>query len=268
MLGELYVPSGLALETARAVLELEDVYACNVALGCSNGCSYCYGPLSCKKKREEWLQVRMSKEKPVDLVRKQFVKSTLKKQELTNGASKGFFISFFTDPFLEQNRPNTTELVNFLTKQSFSRVATLSKLGVTAMNPSRSLRSGISIVSLDESFRKQYEPNTLPYKNRLIALNYADIYNYAWASLEPYPCSAIHKQPIQPLLDELKSNGCRMIVFGKWNYDVRASTEQAKQEYADNINVLTDFCKSNSIRLHVKSETSAFVSSVGVKGNV
>jgi len=263
MLGEVYVPKGLALETARAVLELEDVYACNVALGCSNGCLYCYGPLSCKKKREEWLQVRMPKDKPVDLVRRQFVKSTLKNQALTDGASKGFFISFFTDPFLPVNRRATEDLLQFLVKQGFTRAATLSKLGISAH---LNVRTGMSIVSLDEAFRKQYEPNTLPFKSRIKLLHSASLANdYTWASMEPYPTSAIWKQPIEPLLEELKASEVNLIVFGKWNYDKRARTEQAKQEYADNINVLTDFCKSNNIRLHVKSETLEFVSSVGGK---
>jgi DNA repair photolyase len=257
MLGELYVPSGLALETARAVLELEDVYACNVALGCPNNCGYCYGPLSCKKSKEEWLKMRLPKEQPIDLVRKQFVKATMKKQPLTNGASKGFFISFFTDPFHPINRRATEDLLQFLVRQGFTRAATLSKLGIsTHLN----IRTGMSIVSLDEAFRKQYEPNTLPFKSRIKLLHSASLANdYTWVSMEPYPTSAIWKQPIEPLLEELKASEVNLIVFGKWNYDKRASTEQAKQEYTDNIDILTDFCKSNNIRLHVKSETLAFI---------
>ncbi len=37
MLGELYRPMGKALEHARVVLETEEPYAVNVALGCSVG---------------------------------------------------------------------------------------------------------------------------------------------------------------------------------------------------------------------------------------
>jgi len=257
MLGQLYVPSGLALETARAVLELEDIYACNVALGCPNNCDYCYGPLSCKMSKEDWLKMRFPKEQPIDLVRKQFVKATLKHQSLTDGASKGFFISFFTDPFLQVNRTATENLLQFLVRQGFTRVATLSKLGVsTHLN----VRTGMSIVSLDEAFRKQHEPNTLPFKSRIKLLHSASFAgDYTWASMEPYPPSAIWKQPIEPLLEELKTSEVNLIVFGKWNYDKRASTEQARQEYVDNINILTDFCESNHIRLHVKSETLSFI---------
>lgn len=259
MLGELYIPSGLALETARAVLELDDVYACNVALGCSNGCEYCYGPLACKKSKEEWLKMRLPQEKPVDLVRKQFVKATLKKQPLASGASKGFFASFFTDPFHPLNTANTNSLVTFLVNQYPSRIATLSKLGIPN-NDARSVRPGISIVSLDEGFREVWEQHTASYSFRLHLLEMLEgTGQMGWASMEPYPPSAIHKQPIQPLLERLKEVGCRLIVFGKWNYDKRASTEEARQEYADNVAVLTDFCKSNSIRLHVKSETLDFI---------
>jgi hypothetical protein len=74
--------------------------------------------------------------------------------------------------------------------------------------------------------------------------------------MEPYPPSAIYKQDIKALLEELAF--VDLIVFGKWNYDKRATTEEARQEYAENINVLTDFCKSNNIRLHIKSDTLSF----------
>jgi len=73
MLGELYKPKGLALETAQAVLEVEKPYACNVAIGCSNDCRYCYGPRFMHCKREDWRNVRIPKTRPMYLIEKQLL---------------------------------------------------------------------------------------------------------------------------------------------------------------------------------------------------
>ena len=49
------------------------------------------------------------------------------------------------------------------------------------------------------------------------------------------------------------------IIFGKWNYNVVASTPAARAEYKDSVDVFRDFCKAQGIRFHVKSETLKFI---------
>lgn len=257
MLGQLYKPRGLALETAEAVLEIKSPYACNVALGCPNGCTYCYGPLCMKISREEWANLRFPKEPPAELVMQQLQKAFLK-----NPCShcNGVFLSFFTDCFHALNRKNTEELIKMLWRLDWrTRIATSSKCGICEISESPNVRHGISLVSLDKGFCKKYEPNALPPKNRLRALCRGHLNGYSWVSIEPYPVSAIWKQNITDLLEELKFWGIDLIVFGKWNYDKRSNTHDAKHEYADNITTLRDFCKSNNIRLHIKSTTLKFV---------
>jgi DNA repair photolyase len=253
MLGELYKPKGLALETARAVLEVDAPYACNVALGCSNQCTYCYVPKITKTK-----EMRQPKNSISELVKAQLKKGLY---------PQGVFLSFLTDPFHYKNRENTENLIHFLHEWDWMMpIATLSKLGISE-NENLNMRNGISIVSLDKEFQRKYEPNTLAPKNRLKALLITHLKGYAWASLEPYPVSAIYKQNFMPLLEELKFFDVDLIVFGKWNYDKRASTPQARQEYSQNIDTLRDFCKSNNIRLHIKSDTLKFVAN-GVDGKI
>lgn len=247
MLGELYSPKGLAFETAKAILEVDSPLACNVALGCSNGCTYCYGPLSARKKREDWLDVRLPKESPAVLVERQVDKLQ----------PSGVFLSFFTDPFLECNRENTEELIEVLLKHSHAEIATLSKCGISLNHGS--VKNGVSLVSLDERFWKTFEPNALSPRERLRALCWGHNAFSSWVSMEPYPCSAIWRQDIYGFLEELAFWGVDFIVFGKWNYDQRASTPEARNEYRGYIEVLMDFCKSNGIRLHVKSETLDFI---------
>jgi DNA repair photolyase len=89
MLGEMYTPKGYALETTQAVLECKDVRAVNVALGCRNGCDYCYGPNSAHKKREDWNKVSYPKYSVAKLIAAQLMKEP---------APEGVFASYFTDP--------------------------------------------------------------------------------------------------------------------------------------------------------------------------
>jgi len=241
VLGELYKPKGLALETARAVLEVDEPYACNVAFGCLNECGYCYVP----KVRHGARDFRLPKEPPVELVKKQDIEV------------EGVFLSFLTDPFLKQNRKNTEDLIRFLFDELDVIVATLSKIGTTKLRYGY-IRQGMTIVSLDYDFWKRWEPNTTDPKARVELLRVAaSCGGYTWLSMEPYPCSAIWKQKLEDLLEEIKF--VDLIVFGKWNYDKRASTEQARGEYQHNVETLTDFCKSNNIRLHIKSDTLRFI---------
>jgi len=243
MLGELYRPKGPALETARVVLEVDEPYACNVAWGCLNRCAYCYVPKVARQKRT--MMMRLPKKPPVDLVGKQF-KSMSRRPE-------GVFLSFLTDPFLVEDRKSTEDLISFLLDEGV-KVATLSKLSVSFYY----VCQGMTIVSLEGDFWKKFEPNTIAPRLRLDLLeDCKSHHDFVWVSMEPYPPSVIYKQDIRELLEELSF--VDLIVFGKWNYDSRAKTEEARREYCENITILTDFCKDNNIRLHVKSDTLRFV---------
>jgi len=240
----MYKPKGLALETARAVLEVDEPYACNVAWGCSNQCAYCYVPKITHQKATGL--VLYPKIPPVDMVRRQLEKMPL------NQRPKGVFISFCTDPYLPKNRNATENLISFLLDEGIE-VATCSKIDASEYD----VRHGMTIVSEDYTFWQKFEPNALNPRFRLQKLEHCKSkHESVWDSMEPYPPSAIYKQNLTNLLDEL--NFVDLIIFGKWNYDARARTEQARKEYGENIAVLTDFCKSNNIRLHVKSDTMKF----------
>jgi len=253
MLGGLYKPSGLARETARAVLETENIYACNIAFGCSNRCRYCYVPKFTHYKKDDQ-EVRLPKKPPIELVQHQLEHHW--KFHWTQRRDLGVFLSFLTDPFLPQLKGMTESLIDLLLRSYSVKVATLSKIALSQFS---NIRHGMTIVSLDDDFWKKFEPNTLKPKERLSDLHARKrlFHDYVWISMEPYPPSAIYKQNLIALLEELKF--IDLIIFGMWNYDKRARTEQARREYSENINTITDFCKSNLIRLHIKSNTLAFV---------
>jgi len=267
MLGELYKPKGLALETAQQVFESEDVHALNIAWGCTNRCTDCF--IRYIKPGE----IRFPKNDPCSLVRKQ----------LDDGLeTDGVFISFNTDPLLQCNLLNTVKVTCLLRERNIP-VAILSKMGVVPVAGStyehigsnngskldihtnwnfikkiRGIKHGMTIKSLDESFRKTHEPNAISISERIKILRVAHAEGeYTWVSDEPHPCPAIHKQNDQEFWESI--NFVDFIIYGKWNYNASASTPESRDYYSENVPKFIDFCNDYGIRYHVKSETMNFI---------
>ena len=238
MLGGLYIPKGKAFETAKAVLEVDNIAALNVAWGCSNKCTYCYN-----RRLTHDLKMSFPKKPVVELVQEQ----------LNNGLNpEGVFISFGTDPYLDVNWRATSEVTNLLRRNDI-KVAVLSKLGPRSYNFGPSVRHGISVVSLSERFWSEYEPNTYIPKDRVRILRALKKWGYyVWVSIEPYPCPAIFKQDFQELLESVSF--VDFAVFGRWNYDKRANTNEARAFYLEKAIEFQNFCASRGIRYHVKSD--------------
>lgn len=252
MLGELYRPKGLALETAQAVLEAEDVYAVNVASGCDNKCKYpCYVPGFTHAKAGE---MRFPKKDPVELIRKQFADGL---------KTEGVFLCFLTDPLHPKNMANTENIIHLLQESGIHNIATLSKMGIVDWKFSP-VKNGMTIVSFDEKFWGMFEHTqpcscTISPEKRLATLEMRKEMegDPIWISCEPYPPSEIYPQNFRDFLSNLKN--VDLIVFGKWNYDPRANTEKARQEYAEDVHILKEFCKTYGIRYHIKSDTLDFI---------
>lgn len=240
MLGELYQPKGLALETARAVLEVDDPWAVNVAWGCRLGCKYpCYNWFRTKGK------MTFPKKPVVDLVRKQLEKGLEPKPE-------GVFVSFGTEPLLAENVGTTIAVVNLLRGYGI-RVAVLSKIGTVDIDDFE-IRHGTTIVSFANAFSRAYEPSALdPIIRRQELICASEMGNYTWVSIEPYPGPAIFKQDIKPFLEQL--DFVDFLIFGKWNYNPKCNTPEAKEFYKEAAVEFVDFCKDHRIRYHVKSDT-------------
>jgi len=255
MLGELYKPSGLALETAKAVLSVDNPYAVNVALGCPNGCLYCYGPLASRQGREKYLTPRCPKKDPVDLISRQ----------LSKGLDvEGVFISFLTDPYLPQLEEKTEELVNFLLDKGI-KTATLSKIGTSSWFGNW---NGMTIVSPYKDFSAKYEPNVHSPQERISMLEKThNRGNYTWASLEPWPVSDIYPYEMDDIWDFWEDlSFADFLIFGKWNYDKRAKTEKARGEYADIVPLFEEFCHEYGIYYHIKSDTRKFIQPSSLQG--
>jgi len=248
MLGEIYRPSGLALETAQQVFESENVHALNVAWGCTNRCTDCY--IRYIKPGE----IRFPKNDLCSLVKKQ-MDAGLK--------TDGVFISFNTDPLLQCNLLSTVKITCLLREKNIP-VAILSKMGVvpvagrTFYGNERGIKHGMTVKSLDESFRKTHEPNALSISERIKTLRVAHAENeYTWISDEPHPCPAIHKQDDHAFWESI--NFVDFVIYGKWNYNALTSTPKSRDYYSENVPKFIDFCNDYGIRYHVKSDTMKFI---------
>ena len=240
MLGELYQPKGLALETARAVLEVDDPWSVNVAWGCRN-CTYCYN------RRRTGGNITYPKEPPVELVRKQ----------LAGGLKpEGVFLSFGCEPLLDDvNFANTWNIVNLLREHDIP-VAVLSKMD-TLLIAYEKVRHGMTIVSLSHIFDFQYEPGALSSVQRVEKLQNASARGcYTWVSIEPYMPPAMVKQDLRELLEKISF--VDFILMGKLNYDTRANTPEVREYYQGAITILRDFCNDHGIRYYIKKETILF----------
>jgi len=85
----------------------------------------------------------------------------------------------------------------------------------------------------------------------------AETGDLTWVSMEPYPPPAVWKQNLHPLLEAVSF--VDLIIFGKLNYDCRASMPEAREFYRSTVAEFTDFCKAHGIRYWTKSDTRKFI---------
>jgi DNA repair photolyase len=116
---------------------------------------------------------------------------------------------------------------------------------------------GISLVSLSEPFRAEWEPGAAPVEERIASLRLlAGKGCQTWVSIEPYPTPNIDptSADVESLLDALSF--VDRVVFGMWNYNARASAyEREHGFYGRAAAQVSAWCMRNGKSLHVKSGT-------------
>jgi len=115
---------------------------------------------------------------------------------------------------------------------------------------------GITLLSLDEKFRKKFEPGTTSYRARIKALKYLhDQGLKTWVSVEPYPTPDMVKQDLNKILASVKF--VNKIIFGKLNYNSVANQYLKGDDsyYLDCAETVNQFCQKNGIELYIKNKT-------------
>jgi DNA repair photolyase len=106
---------------------------------------------------------------------------------------------------------------------------------------------GISLVSLDESFRREWEPGAAPYAERIAALRVLhDVGRRTLVHMEPYPTPSVFEQDLSEILAEVKF--ADHLFFSGWNYNSRVSQDRgAEAFYRRQSSTVQSFCAKHGI---------------------
>lgn len=235
-------------------------FCMNHVEGCSHGCNFpCYAYLMNKrfgksKNMEEWCEPKLVSN-TMELLEKEIPKY---KDEI-----KRVHLCFSTDPFMYKQldvRKMSLNVIKCL-NDSGIKCSVLTKgiipSELTLFDKySKDNELGITLVSLDEDFRREYEPGTPPYKDRIEALKFLhDKGCKTWVSIEPYMTPNIVKQEILPILEEISF--VDKIVFGRGHYNPKI-TEYLKLHpsyYLEMADIIISYCEHNNIEYHMKKGT-------------
>lgn len=231
-------------------------YTINHVLGCAHGCLFpCYAFNMSKrfgnvKTYKEWLEPKLVSN-TMELLEVEIPKY---KKDI-----KSVQLCFMTDPFMI-DYPEVGEMsiriINRLNKDNIKAVIlTKSALPEELLKTKKINEYGITLVSLDEKFRKKYEPFTSTYEDRIVALKRLhDNGFYTWVSLEPYPTPNICEQNLEEILNKISF--VDYIVFGRLHYNKEVSKfKDYKKFYNESAEFVENFCKKNKIKCHIKKGT-------------
>ena len=231
-------------------------YTMNHVQGCSHGCRYpCYAFLMAKRfgkvaDYESWCRPLLV-ENTLELLDREIprLRSRIKSVQLC----------FTTDPFMYGYED--------VCRMSLAAIRRLNRAGIPCVVLSKGVLPeelaglgasntyGITMVSLDESYRVAHEPGAAPYAERIESLRRLhDAGHRTWVSMEPYPTPNIHDQELLPILEEVSF--VDRIVFGRTNYNrVVSAYPGCKGWYNDRVCEVVSFCRSNGIDCHIKKGT-------------
>jgi len=245
--------------TRKSLLYRSDVEYSNFCLnhvkGCSHGCTFpCYAFNMAKrigrvKSYQEWREPKLV-ENALELLDKEIPKY--------KGKIDFVHLCFMTDPFMFQQPEVIDMSLKIIAKLNSNGIkcTTLTK-GVYPVELTDSDRfgrdneHGITLVSLDEDFRKRFEPFTAPYLERVNGLRRLHEAGLkTWISIEPYPTPNIINQDLEKILQEIGFTN--KIIFGRLNYNPLVSQFAGADEFYDRCwNVVENFCKSRNIDSHL-----------------
>ena len=120
---------------------------------------------------------------------------------------------------------------------------------------SRANEFGITLISLDEDFRKQYEPGAAPYSDRIARLRFLHNKGFkTWVSIEPYPTPNIITQDLKAVLGRVAF--ADKIIFGRLNYNRLVPQYPDYLTFYDQMaQSVADYCEKHEQEYHIKNGT-------------
>lgn len=231
-------------------------YTMNHVQGCAHGCTYpCYAMLMARRfgrvsSYEDWCEPRLVSN-TLDLLDREIPRLKPKIRTV--------HLCFTTDPFMYGYDEVSAMSVEAMRKlnEAHIPVTALSKglLPLELAELSHDNSYGITLISLDESYREKAEPGAAPYRERIAALKELhDRGCNTWVSIEPYPSPNLIEQDLNEILEEVAF--ANRIIFGRTNYNrVVSSYPNVKTWYDRLAHEVISFCGANGIACHIKKGT-------------
>ncbi len=242
----------------KSAVEYAD-YCVNHVEGCSHGCTYpCYAMMMKKrcgiiKNYQEWIKPKIVGN-ALELLDKEIPKLKHK--------IKAVHLCFTTDPFMYKMKEVSDlslKIIERLNRDDIKCTVLTKGIYPEALSNTAKYAEnneyGITLVSLDDEFKKKFEPGSAPFEKRIRGLEYLSNQGLkTWASMEPYPTPNLSQQNLGKILDRLRF--VDKLVFGKMNYNVQTSEFKDKNGFYENCaDQVIEFCQSNDIRYHIKFGT-------------
>jgi three-Cys-motif partner protein len=246
----------------------------NHVVGCKHGCKFpCYAMMMAKKfgwvkNYEDWRRPRIV-ENSLELL----------EEEIPKYRNEIDFVHlcFMSDPFMydydkkaliPEIKELTLKIIERLNKEGI-KVTTLTK-GIypdELLNKEKFLQTneyGITLVSLNNEFKNNFEPFSAPYEERIAHLKKLSDHGLnTWVSIEPYPTPELDNQAreIEKLLEKISF--VKKLIFGKLNYrrlteynnGYSSSWKNNGDFYWEMAKIVVNFCESNNIKYHIKFGT-------------
>ena len=231
-------------------------YTINHIQGCAHGCKYpCYAMSMAKrfgkaKTYEEWCEPKLV-ENALEILDTEIPKLRDKIESV--------HLCFTSDPFMygyEEVAETSISIIRKLNNAGIKcTVLTKGILPITLAELSPENEYGITLVSLDEDFRGEMEPNSAPFTERIQALRALhDAGCRTWVSMEPYPTPNFIEQDLDTILDAV--GFCDKIIFGRLNYNKKVSEyKDYKKFFNDCAQSVIQYCNENNKDYHIKDGT-------------
>lgn len=231
-------------------------YTLNYVQGCSHGCKYpCYAFQMSKrfgtvKTYEEWIEPKIV-ENTMELLDKEIPKYKDKIDIL--------HLCFTTDPFMV-GQDDVIQLSMSVLKKANDNgikcsVLTKGLLPIELAEFNKENEYGITIITLDDAFRKKMEPGAASIEERIRALE--ALHNKGcktWVSMEPYPTPNFIEQNLNDILERLSFTD--KIIFGRMHYNKMVSGYKGYKEFYNQCaQEVIDFCEIRGIDYHIKKGT-------------
>lgn len=231
-------------------------YTINHVEGCSHGCLYpCYAMMMAKrfgkvKTYEEWIEPKIVGN-AIELLVKEIPRHKDK--------IKFVHLCFSTDPFMygyEAVSKLSLQLISMLNESGIKCTA-LTKGILPSELAQLTIKNefGITMISLREKFRKEYEPFSAPYEERIKGLYRLHKKGIkTWVSIEPYPTPNIITQDFRKILESISF--VDKIIFGRLNYNSMVSQYPRYKAFYNKLSQqVIDFCMKHNKEWHIKKGT-------------